>query len=119
MGEVVPGTNPVAYSGRYPDHHVQFVRANSTYRVRFAATDAKKRRCESYLGHCQCGRAAGGSARRRRSGRQSRWPVRAPQWRRALLSDAVVLPFQEWTMQHAPDNKLVPNANVSFPHLGE
>lgn len=90
---------------------VKFVRDNSSYRVRFIATDALKRRCESAI-DITVGTAP--------SGLPAKVGEQAAPTRGNAMPDAqkwVVIPFQEWTMQHFTDMRVLPNGYISFDPL--
>ncbi|UZR28468.1 cytochrome C [Methylococcus mesophilus] len=89
-----------------------FIRDNSTYRVRFSATDAQGRRCEDAVDVVVGTPPAG-------------LPSKVPEQAAPKLGgeldgtpdDLAVLPFEDWTMQHTTDAKTMPNDYVSFNPL--
>ena len=89
-----------------------FIRNNSNYRVRFSATDAKGRRCESAVNVVV---GSPPSSLPEKVAEQA-----APQRGEELagtLDDIAVLPFQEWSMQHEGDMRSVQNGYMTFVPL--
>ncbi len=84
-----------------------FIRNNSTYRVRFAATDAKGERCEAAI-EVSVGTPPTGL------------PPKVPEQPAPKVAgeldgtagDLVVLPFEDWTMQTYTDSKLAGNSLI-------
>ena len=91
---------------------IKFVRDNSTYRVRFAATDGQNRRCEATLVVNVGTPPQTGLVKVA----ESAAPVRGEETS-GKVDDWVVLPFQEWSMQHTSDMKQQPIGYDSFNHL--
>ena len=106
-GGVFDNSHPTTLSGK-----VKFVRDNSTYRVRFAATDSQKRRCEAAV-EVSVGTPPAGLPPK--VSEQSA-PLRGEETN-GVKDDWVVLPFQEWTLQHQSDMKMQPNGYISFNNL--
>lgn len=113
MGEdITAGSLSSAY--KRPDTlatKVQFVRDNSMYRVRFTATDGLKHRCEAAI-DIVVGNAP--------SGLPPKVTEQAAPSRGSSMPDAqkfVAIPFQEWTMQHFTDMRILPNGYPSFAPL--
>jgi hypothetical protein len=105
MGEAIKGSQPLAY--RRPNTlatKVQFVRDDSTYRVRFVATDAEGRRCEDAVdvavGHPPAGLP--------KKVKERPAPKLGGELQGAA-EDVVVMPFEEWSYQNASDMKLLNN----------
>ncbi|MDD5229600.1 MAG: cytochrome C, partial [Methylococcales bacterium] len=122
MGEPVKSANPT-YPTTYKRPttlatNTQFVRDNSTYRVRFSATDALKRRCESSV-DVQVGTPPIAPSGVANMVQQSL--ADAPQrgsGTKGVKRDLVVLPFQDQTMQHAQDHIAARNFEfVTYNHL--
>jgi hypothetical protein len=105
-GGVFENSHPTSQTGQ-----VKFARDNSQYRIRFAATDSLKRRCEAAveisIGTSPIGLPAKASE------------VSAPTRGNAIpdAQSLVVIPFQEWTMQHFTDMRVQPNGYFSFAPL--
>ena len=91
-----------------------FVRNNSRYRVRFTATDALGRRCESSVNVVVGTLPAGlpNIAPLAEAAQQSA-PSKANALQKAA-GERVVLPYQDWTMQTATDARTVPNVYVTY-----
>ncbi len=91
-----------------------FVRNNSRYRVRFTATDALGRRCESSVNVVVGTLPAGlpNIAPLAEAAQQSA-PTKANALQKAA-GERVVLPYQDWTMQTATDARTVPNVYVTY-----
>ena len=106
-GGVFDNSHPTTLSGK-----VKFVRDNSTYRVRFAATDSQKRRCEAAV-EVSVGTPPAGLPPK--VSEQSA-PLRGSETN-GDKGDLVVIPFQEWTMQHFTDMRVLPNGYQSFAPL--
>jgi len=86
-----------------------FVRDNSSYRVRFAATDAKGRRCEDAV-EVTVGMPPSGLP-----AKVAEQPApRLGSELEGTAGDLVVLPFEDWTMQHTSDMRMNPNGYASF-----
>ncbi len=91
-----------------------FVRNNSRYRVRFTATDAVGRRCESSVNVVVGTLPAGlpNIAPLAEAAQQSA-PTKANALQKAA-GERVVLPYQDWTMQTASDARTVPDVYVVY-----
>ncbi len=91
-----------------------FVRNNSRYRVRFTATDAVGRRCESSVNVVVGTLPAGlpNIAPLAEAAQQSA-PSKANALQKAA-GERVVLPYQDWTMQTASDARTVPDVYVVY-----
>ncbi len=103
-------TDPFRKSG--PETTATFIRDNSTYRVRFVATDSKGRRCEDSV------TVAVGTPPTDLPAKVSEQP--APKLGAELdgvKGDLVVLPAPEWSMQHLSDARVNPNLYSSFSPL--
>lgn len=109
MGEDTTGTGLVS-TYKHSENlqtKVKFVRDNSVYRVRFAATDSLKRRCEAAI-EVTVGTAP--------SGLPAKVPEQPAPMRGQAMPDAqkiVVIPFQEWSMQNFTDMR-TPRSYLSF-----
>ena len=88
---------------------VKFIRSNSHYRVRFSATDTQGRRCESALN------VTVGSPPNNLPAKVSEQaaPLRGSELA-GTAGDLVVIPYQEWSMQHEGDMKSVTNGYMTF-----
>lgn len=91
---------------------IKFVRDHSRYRVRFAARDSLQRRCEAAVEvvvgtppDIDLPKVA-----------EQASAVRGEETN-GVADDLVVLPFQEWSMQHTSDMRQQPIGYDSFNHL--
>ncbi len=91
---------------------IKFVRDNSSYRVRFAATDTQNRRCEAAV-QVNIGTLPDNLPSKVE---EQPAPIRGGE-ANGQEGDLVVLPFQEWSMQHTSDSRQNPNGYDSFNHL--
>ncbi len=91
---------------------IKFVRDNSTYRVRFAATDGLNRRCEASVDVI-----VGTPPEINLPKVPEQNPVVRGEEANGIEDDLVVLPFQEWSMQHTSDMRQQPIGYDSFNHL--
>ncbi|NJD08094.1 MAG: cytochrome C [Methylococcaceae bacterium] len=89
-----------------------FVRGDAVYRVRFAALDGNKRYCEAAVEVTVGAPPADLPAKVA----EQASPVRGGEIG-GEKNDLVVLPFQEWTMQHTSDMRQQPIGYDSFNHL--
>ncbi len=91
-----------------------FVRNNSRYRVRFTATDALGRRCESSV-NVVVGTLPAGlpNIEPLAEAAQQSAPSKANALQKAA-GERVVLPYQDWTMQTASDARTVPDVYVVY-----
>ncbi|NJD07412.1 MAG: cytochrome C [Methylococcaceae bacterium] len=115
MGED-PTPDRIVQAYRKPDTEtatVRFVRDNSRYRVRFSATDAKKRRCEDSV-EVVVGTAPAGLPDQVA---EPPAPALGSQLS-GIKDDYVVLPFEDWTMQMDSDAAFMPNIyNATSPSI--
>lgn len=91
---------------------VKFVRNNSLYRVRFIATDSQQRRCEATV-EIKVGTPPTGLPAKVA---EQTAPVRGEETN-GDKGDLVVIPFQEWSMQHFSDMRIIPDGYLSFSPL--
>ena len=110
MGELIPGSKPPAY--RRPtglNTKVQFERDNSSYRVRFTATDKLGRRCEDAVEVAVGAPPTGLPAKVK----ERPAPILGGELEGAR-DDVVVMPFEDWTYQNNSDMRMMPNGWSSF-----
>jgi hypothetical protein len=86
-----------------------FVRNNSSYRVRFIATDKLGRRCEDAV-QVAVGTAPTGMPAKVTERPASTFGAELD----GTLGDVVVMPYEEWSYQNLSDMKLIPNGYGSF-----
>lgn len=91
---------------------IKFVRDNSSYRIRFAATDTQNRRCEAALDV-----TVGTPPEINLSKVPEQTAAVRGEEATGVADDLVVLPFQEWSMQHTSDMRQQPIGYDSFNHL--
>ncbi len=89
-----------------------FVRDNSTYRVRFVATDSKGQRCEDSI-TVAVGTPPTGLPNKVSEQATPKFGAELD----GVKGDLVVLPAPQWTMQHLSDARINPNLWASFSTL--
>ena len=120
IGQPLTLGNGRSYRDGHPktaDATVTFIRDNSYYRARFAATDAKGRRCEASL-MVKIGQppAAPDSVSAMAAASAKSAPVRGSELS-GKTDDVVVLPFEQWSMTHDGDMKSIGNGQMNFNPL--
>ncbi len=93
----------------------RFVLDDRYYRIRFAATDPEGRRCEAAV-TVKVGQPPSDQPGFPAKVAEQPAPLRGAETGGAA-GDLVVLPFQEWSMQHTSDMNKNPNGYDSFNHL--
>ncbi|MEQ1529534.1 MAG: cytochrome C [Methylococcales bacterium] len=117
IGQPMPLGNGRFYRDGHPNTQaasVTFIRDDSYYRARFAATDAKGRRCEASV-MVKVGDPvdAPETVKVMADASVKAAPVRGNELD-GKADDVVVLPFEQWSMSHDGDMKSVRNGWMNF-----
>ncbi|WP_150050575.1 cytochrome c3 family protein [Methylomonas rhizoryzae] len=120
VGETMERGNGLFYRDGHPDTasaNVTFVRDNSYYRARFAATDAAGRRCEAAI-TVKVGEPPNppDSVIAMAAASAKTAPLRGSELDGAG-DDVVVIPFEQWSMSHDSDIKSIRNAYMPYNPL--